>query len=105
MCMDYAAAVNEEAHELVKAGADVIQLDEPWLRNNPEEAAALRREGHQPRTAGHHRADGRASLLRLRRRGHRPEAHRLFLPAAALRHDRPADLDRDRRSPRSTSAC
>jgi 5-methyltetrahydropteroyltriglutamate--homocysteine methyltransferase len=38
MCMDYAAAVNEEAHELVKAGADVIQLDEPWLRNNPEEA-------------------------------------------------------------------
>src|SRR5215208_2596130 len=38
MCMDYAAAVNEEAHALVKAGADVIQLDEPWLRNNPEEA-------------------------------------------------------------------
>jgi len=38
MCMDYAAAVNEEARELVKAGANVIQLDEPWLRNNPEEA-------------------------------------------------------------------
>jgi 5-methyltetrahydropteroyltriglutamate--homocysteine methyltransferase len=38
MCMDYAATVNEEAHDLVKAGADVIQLDEPWLRNNPEEA-------------------------------------------------------------------
>jgi 5-methyltetrahydropteroyltriglutamate--homocysteine methyltransferase len=38
MCMDFAAAVNEEAHDLVKAGADVIQLDEPWLRNNPEEA-------------------------------------------------------------------
>ncbi|CAN5785456.1 methionine synthase [soil metagenome] len=38
MCMDYAVAVNEEALELVKAGADVIQLDEPWLRNNPEEA-------------------------------------------------------------------
>lgn len=38
MCMDYAAAVNEEAHDLVRAGADVIQLDEPWLRNNPEEA-------------------------------------------------------------------
>jgi 5-methyltetrahydropteroyltriglutamate--homocysteine methyltransferase len=36
--MDYAAAVNEEAHALVKAGADVVQLDEPWLRNNPEEA-------------------------------------------------------------------
>ncbi|MBS0519045.1 MAG: cobalamin-independent methionine synthase II family protein [Proteobacteria bacterium] len=38
MCMDYAQAVNEEAHDLVKAGADVIQLDEPWLRNNPDEA-------------------------------------------------------------------
>jgi 5-methyltetrahydropteroyltriglutamate--homocysteine methyltransferase len=38
MCMDYAQAVNEEAHDLVKAGANVIQLDEPWLRNNPEEA-------------------------------------------------------------------
>ncbi|HYC66557.1 MAG TPA: 5-methyltetrahydropteroyltriglutamate--homocysteine methyltransferase [Reyranellaceae bacterium] len=38
MCMDYAAAVNEEAHDLVKAGADVIQLDEPWLRNDPESA-------------------------------------------------------------------
>src|SRR4051812_16216073 len=38
MCLDYAAAVNEEAHDLVKAGADVIQLDEPWLRNNPDEA-------------------------------------------------------------------
>lgn len=38
MCMDYAVAVNEEAHALVKAGTDVIQLDEPWLRNNPEEA-------------------------------------------------------------------
>src|SRR5712671_8107160 len=38
MCMDYAQAVNEEAQDLVKAGADVIQLDEPWLRNNPEEA-------------------------------------------------------------------
>jgi len=38
LCMDYATAVNEEAHALVEAGADVIQLDEPWLRNNPEEA-------------------------------------------------------------------
>jgi 5-methyltetrahydropteroyltriglutamate--homocysteine methyltransferase len=35
MVMDFAAAVNEEAHDLVAAGADVIQLDEPWLRNDP----------------------------------------------------------------------
>ncbi len=36
MAMDMAAAVNEEAHDLVRAGADVIQLDEPWVRNNPD---------------------------------------------------------------------
>ena len=29
--MDYAAAVNEEVRDLKAAGADVIQLDEPWL--------------------------------------------------------------------------
>ncbi len=38
LAMDMAAAVNEEALALVEAGADVIQLDEPWVRNNPEEA-------------------------------------------------------------------
>ena len=38
MVMDYAAAVNAEAHALVAAGADIIQLDEPWLRNDPEAA-------------------------------------------------------------------
>jgi 5-methyltetrahydropteroyltriglutamate--homocysteine methyltransferase len=38
MIMDFAAAVNAEAHDLAAAGADVIQLDEPWLRNNVEAA-------------------------------------------------------------------
>jgi 5-methyltetrahydropteroyltriglutamate--homocysteine methyltransferase len=38
LVMDFAAAVNEEAHDLVKAGADVIQLDEPWVRNDPDAA-------------------------------------------------------------------
>ena len=38
LAMDFAAAVNEEARDLEKAGADVIQLDEPWLRNDPEGA-------------------------------------------------------------------
>ena len=36
LAMDLAAAVNEEAHDLVRAGADIIQLDEPWVRNDPE---------------------------------------------------------------------
>jgi 5-methyltetrahydropteroyltriglutamate--homocysteine methyltransferase len=39
MAMDFAEAVNAEAHELQNAGADIIQLDEPWLRNDPEAAA------------------------------------------------------------------
>jgi 5-methyltetrahydropteroyltriglutamate--homocysteine methyltransferase len=38
LAMDYAVAVNEEALALQAAGADVIQLDEPWLRNDPESA-------------------------------------------------------------------
>jgi 5-methyltetrahydropteroyltriglutamate--homocysteine methyltransferase len=38
LAMDYAVAVNEEARALQAAGADVIQLDEPWLRNDPESA-------------------------------------------------------------------
>ncbi len=38
MAMDFAAAVNAEARDLEAAGADVIQLDEPWLRNDPEGA-------------------------------------------------------------------
>ncbi len=41
MVMDYAAAVNAEVKDLVAAGADVIQLDEPWLRNDPEAARRI----------------------------------------------------------------
>jgi 5-methyltetrahydropteroyltriglutamate--homocysteine methyltransferase len=40
MIMDFAGVLNEEAHELETAGADVIQLDDPWLRTDP---AAARR--------------------------------------------------------------
>src|SRR5437899_5605698 len=36
LAMAFAAAVNAEALDLQKAGADVIQLDEPWVRNNPD---------------------------------------------------------------------
>ncbi|HEY7206227.1 MAG TPA: 5-methyltetrahydropteroyltriglutamate--homocysteine methyltransferase [Methylomirabilota bacterium] len=38
LAMDLAVAVNEEARQLQAAGADLIQLDEPWLRNDPEAA-------------------------------------------------------------------
>src|SRR5690349_4653259 len=41
LVLDYAAAVNAEALDLERAGADIIQLDEPWLRNDPEAAKRI----------------------------------------------------------------
>lgn len=38
LAMAYAEAVNREARDLAAAGADVIQLDEPWLRDDPDGA-------------------------------------------------------------------
>ena len=39
LAMAYAAAVNEELKDLKRAGADVLQLDEPWLQARSEQAA------------------------------------------------------------------
>ena len=36
--MDYAVAVNEEIRDLFAAGADVVQIDEPYLQARPEKA-------------------------------------------------------------------
>jgi 5-methyltetrahydropteroyltriglutamate--homocysteine methyltransferase len=36
--MDYAAAVNEEIRELFAAGADIVQIDEPYMQARPEKA-------------------------------------------------------------------
>src|SRR5919108_5384397 len=41
LVMDYAAAVNAELRDLKAAGADVVQLDEPWVQARPEEARRL----------------------------------------------------------------
>lgn len=41
MVMDFAVALNEEAHALQQAGADVIQLDDPWLRTDPTAAKRI----------------------------------------------------------------
>jgi 5-methyltetrahydropteroyltriglutamate--homocysteine methyltransferase len=38
LALDLAAAVNEEVRDLFAAGADVVQLDEPWLQARPEAA-------------------------------------------------------------------
>jgi len=39
--MDYAAAVNEEIRDLFSSGADIVQLDEPYMQARPEEARAF----------------------------------------------------------------
>jgi 5-methyltetrahydropteroyltriglutamate--homocysteine methyltransferase len=36
--MDYAVAVNEEIRDLFAAGADVVQIDEPYMRARPDKA-------------------------------------------------------------------
>lgn len=38
LAMDYAVAVNQEVKALFEAGADVVQLDEPWLQARHEDA-------------------------------------------------------------------
>jgi 5-methyltetrahydropteroyltriglutamate--homocysteine methyltransferase len=38
LALAYADAVNEEVHDLFAAGADVVQLDEPWLEARAEQA-------------------------------------------------------------------
>ncbi len=60
MALDYAAAVNAEIRDLFAAGADVVQIDEPYMQARPEKArkygvAALNRalEGVKGTTAVH----------------------------------------------------
>ena len=38
LALGYAEAVNEEVRDLFAAGADIVQLDEPYLQARPEEA-------------------------------------------------------------------
>jgi 5-methyltetrahydropteroyltriglutamate--homocysteine methyltransferase len=38
LALAYAAAVNEELRDLKRAGADVVQVDEPYLQARPEQA-------------------------------------------------------------------
>ena len=40
LAMVYAAAVNEEVRDLFAAGADIVQIDEPYMQARPEKARA-----------------------------------------------------------------
>ncbi len=83
MAMDYAVAVNAEIKDLFAAGADIVQIDEPYMQARPEKArqfglAAVKRalEGVEGRTALHI-CFGYAALIH-----ERPEGYN-FLPELA----------------------
>jgi 5-methyltetrahydropteroyltriglutamate--homocysteine methyltransferase len=38
LAMDYAGAVNAEIKDLFAAGADIVQIDEPWMQQHPDKA-------------------------------------------------------------------
>jgi 5-methyltetrahydropteroyltriglutamate--homocysteine methyltransferase len=81
--MDYAAAVNAEIRDLFAAGADVVQIDEPYMQARPEKArryglAALNRalDGITGTTAVHI-CFGYAAIIHARPSGYS------FLPELA----------------------
>jgi len=74
MAMDFAAAVNAEIRDLFAAGADVVQLDEPWMQQFPDEARAY------GLTALNRALDGVVGTL----------AVHLCFGYAAVVHDKPA---------------
>jgi 5-methyltetrahydropteroyltriglutamate--homocysteine methyltransferase len=41
MVLDYAAAVNAEIRDLFAAGADIVQIDEPYMQARPEKARKI----------------------------------------------------------------
>jgi 5-methyltetrahydropteroyltriglutamate--homocysteine methyltransferase len=41
LAMDCAAALNDEIKDLFAAGADIVQVDEPWMQQYPDEARAF----------------------------------------------------------------
>jgi 5-methyltetrahydropteroyltriglutamate--homocysteine methyltransferase len=88
LALDYAAAVNEEIRDLFAAGADIVQIDEPWMQSHAEKArryavAAINRalEGVTGRTAVH-TCFGYAALV-----PGRPDGYPFLSELAAARAD------------------
>jgi 5-methyltetrahydropteroyltriglutamate--homocysteine methyltransferase len=83
LALDYAAAVNAEIRDLFAAGADIVQIDEPYMQARPEKArqfgvAAVKRalEGISGTTALHI-CFGYAAIIHVRPSGYS------FLPELA----------------------
>ena len=84
MALDYARAVNEEVKDLFAAGADVVQLDEPYMQARAEKAKAFAVEVLEEALAGVagttalHMCFGYAAIHALQGLG-KPDAYS-FLP-------------------------
>ena len=90
----YALAVREEIVDLFAAGADIVQIDEPYMQARPEAARAygvdVSRRGDR-----RHRWDDRCPHL-LRLRGDHPRsAERVLVPWRAGKDERRPGVDRD----------
>ena len=82
LAMDYAAAVNEEIKDLFAAGADLVQIDEPYMQARPAKAQQFGIQGIKPCSAGSHR-NHRSTYLLWIRGNHSPKTIRIFVPARA----------------------
>ncbi len=76
LALAYAEAVGEEIRDLFAAGADIVQLDEPWLQANPDRArrygvkAINRALEEAPGTTAVHLCFGYAALVHDRPEGY-----------------------------------
>ena len=95
MALDYARAVNEEINDLFAAGADIVQVDEPYMQARPEKARAYGLKALTRALTGVNGTDRRAHLFRLCR-DHPSAAVGLFVPGRARRLAREFRVDRDR---------
>jgi 5-methyltetrahydropteroyltriglutamate--homocysteine methyltransferase len=74
--MDYAAAVNQEVKDLFAAGADIVQIDEPYMQARPEKArqfglkALNRALDAVPGTTAVHVCFGYAAIIHARPSGY-----------------------------------
>src|SRR5437773_7446895 len=84
----YAAAVNEEIRDLFAAGADIVQVDEPYMQARPEKA----------------RQFGLKALNRALEGIAGPTAVHICFGYAAIIHVRPSGNALDRKSTRLKSS-
>ncbi|MBI5911061.1 MAG: 5-methyltetrahydropteroyltriglutamate--homocysteine methyltransferase [Betaproteobacteria bacterium] len=83
MVLDYAAAVNAEIKDLFSAGADIVQIDEPYMQARPEKARQFGLNGLKAAldgvkgTTAIHICFGYAAIIHVR-----PEGYS-FLPELA----------------------